>query len=80
MVFITAFNAVDALFILRHVIHLTPEPGCLDLGDVDCNLVVDSIDALDVLRFAAGLPVTQPPGCREIGTPPATLGGRTVLN
>ncbi|HSP54365.1 MAG TPA: S8 family serine peptidase, partial [Dehalococcoidia bacterium] len=30
----TAINAVDALFILRHVTHLTPEPGCLDLGDV----------------------------------------------
>lgn len=37
-------------------------------GDVDCSGAVDPVDALTLLRFAAGLPVSQAKGCAEIGS------------
>jgi hypothetical protein len=46
-------------------------PPTLIQGDVDCSgggTPVNSIDALKVLRYSAGLPVTQEPGCVQIGT------------
>jgi hypothetical protein len=36
-------------------------------GDVDCNHIVNSIDALKILRYSAHLPVTQPDSCPSIG-------------
>ena len=35
-------------------------------GDVDCNGNVNSVDALKILRYVAGLPVSQPQGCSPI--------------
>ena len=61
-------DAVDALFILREVAQIPPEPPCLELGDVDCDLALDAVDALGVLRYVAGIPLPPPPGCRAIGT------------
>ncbi len=37
-------------------------------GDMNCDGQVDAVDALSILRYVAGLPVTLPPGCPEIGT------------
>ena len=36
-------------------------------GDVDCDGVVNPVDALKLLRFDAGLPVQQAQGCPPIG-------------
>ncbi len=38
-----------------------------DWGDANCNGVVDAVDALDVLRFVAGLPFRAGIGCRDGG-------------
>jgi hypothetical protein len=35
-------------------------------GDVDCDAAVNSVDALKILRYVAGLPVSQPQGCTPI--------------
>lgn len=37
-------------------------------GDIDCSGVLNSVDALKLLRFVAGLSVSQPPGCPLIET------------
>lgn len=37
-------------------------------GDVNCNGVVDALDALAILRFAGDLPQNPPAGCPEIGS------------
>jgi hypothetical protein len=40
-------------------------------GDVDCDNVVNSIDALKIIRYSADLNYAQPAGCPDIGlTPP----------
>jgi hypothetical protein len=41
-------------------------------GNVDCDLVISSIDALKILRFRAGLSVTQNEPCLDIGLVLAT--------
>ncbi len=46
----------------------TPATGGYVAGDVDCNLQVDVVDSLKILRHVAGLSVTLPPGCPDIGT------------
>lgn len=38
-------------------------------GDADCSDAVDPVDALKVLRFDAGLSVSQAGGCPDIGSP-----------
>ena len=38
-------------------------------GNVDCNQVINSIDALKVLRFSASLSVAQSEPCTDIGEP-----------
>lgn len=38
------------------------------LGDVDCDGDVDSVDALKVLQFVAGIPVAQEDPCEDIGS------------
>jgi CSLREA domain-containing protein len=40
-------------------------------GDVDCSQGVDAVDALKVLRFAAGLSVTQTEPCPDLPSPVA---------
>ncbi len=37
-------------------------------GDVDCSGFVNPVDSLKLLRFDAGLGVTQEPGCPGMGT------------
>jgi hypothetical protein len=44
-------------------------PSLLKQGDVNCSTTVNSIDALLILRFAAGLSVTQMEPCTDINTP-----------
>jgi hypothetical protein len=39
------------------------------LGDIDCDGDVDAVDALQILRFVAGLPVNQQEQCTLIGQP-----------
>lgn len=46
---------------------LQPSLGPPVSGDVDCSGAVDSVDALKILRYVAGLPVAQNPGCPGIG-------------
>jgi hypothetical protein len=38
------------------------------VGDVDCDGVVNAVDALKLLRHNAGLPVAQTDPCQEIGS------------
>jgi len=65
-----AFNAVDALFILRAVAQIPPPAACLDdAGDVNCDGAKTAVDALGVLRFVAGLPVNQREPCPDISMP-----------
>jgi hypothetical protein len=45
-------------------------------GNVDCNLAVNSVDALKILRHSAGLAVTQDEPCLNIGL---TLPGGDVM-
>lgn len=64
-------DSLDALFMLRKIAHLwTPGGGvvCSPM-DIDCDGDVDPVDALQILRWIAGLPVHQDEGCLEIGTP-----------
>jgi hypothetical protein len=46
----------------------TVGPGRL-MGDVDCDNNVTAADALKILRYLAGLPVSQTEPCPDIGTP-----------
>ena len=41
-------------------------------GNVDCNQAINSIDALKVLRYSAGLSVVQSDPCLDIGLPLAS--------
>ena len=36
-------------------------------GDVDCDDDIDAVDALIILRFVVGLPVSQTEPCPDIG-------------
>lgn len=45
----------------------TPSAAGLLWGDDDCTDGVTSVDALTTLRHVAGLPLSQPPGCPELG-------------
>jgi hypothetical protein len=36
-------------------------------GDMDCDDDVDAIDALQILRYLAAMPVNLPQGCPELG-------------
>jgi hypothetical protein len=46
----------------------TPSASAAPAGDVDCSGIVDSVDALHLLRHIAGLPVTQSEPCPDIGS------------
>jgi hypothetical protein len=45
----------------------TPSPTPVANGDVNCSGEVTAVDALQILRFVAGLPVSLPEGCEPIG-------------
>ena len=38
-------------------------------GDIDCDGDVDAVDALQILRFVAALPVAQDEPCTNVGDP-----------
>ncbi len=46
-----------------------PQGGDTNLmwGDIDCTLAINPIDSLKLLRFDAGLPVSQEAGCSLLG-------------
>ena len=46
----------------------TPSPTPVPHGDVNCSGAVNAVDALQILRYVAGLPVNLPVGCEEIGS------------
>jgi len=46
----------------------TPSPTPVPHGDVNCSGVVDAVDALQILRHVASLPVNLPDGCPDIGS------------
>jgi hypothetical protein len=54
----------------------TPVPGPSSFGNVDCSSAINSVDALKVLRYAAGLSYTQtqPPPCPDIGVDTVQAG------
>jgi hypothetical protein len=47
-----------------------------NLGDVDCSGAVNAVDALKLLRYSAGLSVSQTEPCPDVGEPllPAGFG------
>jgi hypothetical protein len=45
----------------------TPTVGPSSFGNVDCGGGINSVDALKVLRYAAGLSVSQTEPCADIG-------------
>ena len=46
----------------------TPSPLPHGNGDVNCSGAVNAVDALQILRYVAGLPVNLPVGCPQIGS------------
>lgn len=45
----------------------SPSPTPVAPGDVDCDGDSDAVDALAILRYVAGLPYVQAPGCQPLG-------------
>ena len=45
----------------------TPTPSPKPNGDVNCSGAVNAVDALQILRYVAGLPVNLPLGARRSG-------------
>jgi hypothetical protein len=76
-------DATDALAIQIFIVQLPPLPQnepCPAIGsggkeglfgDVDCNGVINAVDALKILRHSAKLPVSQTPPCTPMGLFPA---------
>jgi len=54
----------------------TPVPGPNSFGNVDCSPAINSVDALKLLRYSAGLSViqTEPPPCPDIGVDTVQAG------
>jgi len=52
----------------------TPTPKPSPSGDIDCNGSVNAVDSLMLLRFVAGLSVTQYDPCPAIGGPGVEAG------
>jgi parallel beta-helix repeat protein len=44
-------------------------------GDMNCDLLVDAADALQIFRYLAGLPMHQQTGCPDIGSEVASVFG-----
>ena len=63
-------NAIDALLVLRDIAGMSSIAACLLLaGDVNCDGAKTAVDALDILRFVAGLPFNQKEPCPDVGAP-----------
>ena len=60
-------DAFDALGIIRFLVFAGPVADCISKGYVNCDGVLNQIDALVILRYAGGLPLGLPAGCRGIG-------------
>ena len=60
-------DSVDALHVLRTVVGLAHDEPCAAPQDVDCSGHINAVDALKILRFAAGLSVSQHEPCTNIG-------------
>jgi serine protease len=56
-------NASDSLGVTRWLAQTAPFAECLSKGYVTCDSVLDMNDTLTILRFAGGLPLSQPLGC-----------------
>lgn len=54
----------------------TLAPRTLAWGDVNCSGGVDSVDALGLLRYVAGLSVSQTERCPNVGTAVEVLGAQ----
>lgn len=63
-----AVAATDGLAVLRQTAGIA-DAACADLADTNCDNNVDSLDALNILRFLAGLNVNVPEACAAIGSP-----------
>ena len=63
-------GAIKVIGALRVAAGLTVSAQCVPNADVNCSGNINSVDALFILRFVAGLPVTLPPGCPPIGSGP----------
>ena len=64
-------NELDALWLLRKIGGIPlPFRGvpCAPM-DINCDGKNDTLDALQILRWVAGLPTNHEEGCPEIGTP-----------
>ena len=62
-------DPTDALAILGDADGVTPHAPCENAEDVDCNGHVEGLDALRVLRWFIGAPMTHDAGCPEVGEP-----------
>ena len=58
----------------------TPTPGPGQFGDVDCNGSVDAVDSLKILRYVAGLSVSQTEPCPDIGSAVPSVFGDVDCN
>jgi len=54
--------------VLRFVSNIQPAAPCIDVADVQCDGDVDAVDALQILRFVAGLAPVQESSCPDIGS------------
>ena len=60
-------TSADALITLRAAVGLYVQSAC-GPHDVDCDHDGDSVDALKILRYAAGMAYSQVDPCPDIGT------------
>ena len=64
-----SIDSLDALAGLRFAADVEPFAGCVEqAGDVNCD-GLDPVDAILLLRFAAGLPIPVSAGCPSLGEP-----------
>ena len=59
-------DSISVVKVEINVVGAAP-PG-LKFGDVNCDTVVDPLDALQILLWSAGLQTDQEPGCPQIGS------------
>jgi len=62
-----AVGPEDALLMLRDIVDLPLPTAYCSAADVDCNGVINAVDSLKILRYAAGLPYNQIQPCPAIG-------------
>lgn len=52
-------SSVDSLRALRFVASMEPYAECVFAANVNCNLSLDAVDALLILRYVAALPISR---------------------